>query len=123
MQERHLSMRIGLQQTPRTRKNYVQRHSGEDAAAVGRSMDKELSKVGLEHETESIWRSYFETHHQGIADATDADTDLILVGSSNRNFIRRVLFGTLIPFSVKAKILQLASSEPHLSSQLVQRFW
>ena len=88
-------------------------------------LDKELSKAGLEHETridlEVLLR---DSIHQGIADATDADTDLILVGSSNRNFIRRVLFGTL-PDSVFRENQDTAVGVIRAAperSQLVQRF-
>ena len=118
--------RLAADTNARVRALYVQRHSGEDAAAVGRSiLDKELSKAGLEHETridlEVLLR---DSIHQGIADATDSDTDLILVGSSNRNFIRRVLFGTL-PDSVFRENQDTAVGVIRAAperSQLVQRF-
>ena len=50
--------RLAADTNARVRALYVQRHSGEDAAAVGRSiLDKELSKAGLEHETRIDRRS------------------------------------------------------------------
>ena len=74
---------------------------------------------------ELILKSYSETQStKGIADATDSDTDLILVGSSNRNFIRRVLFGTL-PDSVFRENQDTAVGVIRAAperSQLVQRF-
>jgi len=92
-----LAARVSEDTQARIKALYVQRHIGEDASAVGKAiLDKEIKKAGLENpgqiETEVLLR---DSIHEGIADSATEKTDLILVGSSNRNFIRRVLFGTL----------------------------
>ena len=89
--------KIGNDTQSRIKALYVQRHTGEDAVAVGKAiLDKQLLAANLppstQVETEVLLR---DSIHKGIADATSSKTDLVLVGSSNRNFIRRILFGTL----------------------------
>ncbi len=76
---------------------YVQRHTGEDANEVGKAiLERELKNASLEHEVD-IELQVLErsTIREGVVDACTEDTDLILIGSSQRNFVRRMLFGTL----------------------------
>ena len=92
-----LAAKLSADTQARIRALYVQRHIGEGASAVGKAiLDKEIERADLEHlgqiETEVLLRDSIQT---GIAASANSKTDLVLVGSSNRNFIRRILFGTL----------------------------
>ena len=117
---------IATDTNARVKALYVQRHHGEDAAAVGRAiLDKEISAAGLTDSThidaQVILR---DSIHRGLADALGPKTDLVLVGSSNRNFIRRILFGTL-PDSVfkqtEDRAVGVLRAAPE-RSQLIHRF-
>ncbi len=89
--------RLAQDNTGQVNTIYIQRHVGEDAQGVGEAIiNRELERAKLEdspyiHADVQTAQSVTE----GIASACEDDTDLVLIGSSNHNFIRRALFGTV----------------------------
>ncbi|MEC9464727.1 MAG: DUF389 domain-containing protein [Myxococcota bacterium] len=89
--------RLAEDNTGRVSTIYIQRHVGEDAEGAGQAIiDRELTRANLSespyvHAGVQVAKNVTE----GIASACTDETDLVLIGSSNHNFIRRALFGTV----------------------------